>query len=208
VTSSDYEPNDVAPAQVSNRWRFTIRAARLGVVAATLLGMSMAFGIDGTPWGRVILAWCLGLPFSFPLAWVSGLSPNTQLGSTGAWGWTELALSASMVASWTSIGAIIDFALRSRSRARGSGTPPSVGAGGTADHYLKAAEREVEGLLGGPSGPPETIPRESGEENRRLLRTLSNETLHQSGALKHLVTRAITFTTSRGFPRIVLTARR
>jgi hypothetical protein len=164
---------ELAPSSIS-RWRCAIRFGRLGVVAATVLGTSIALNIGGTPWSRVIVEWCLGLPFSFPLAWLDILSPNAALGPPAPWGWQHLALGLCLVASWAGIGAVIDVVRQRRSDRDSSSpiAPPRHGADG--DSYLRAAESDVEAFLRGESVPIATHPEEDASGGKHLRTLLSN----------------------------------
>jgi hypothetical protein len=155
------------------RWKWTMRLARLGTVAATVLGVSIALNVGSVRWGLVIVEWCLGLPFSLGLAWHQALSPNEYLGAAPTWAWPHLALGASVIASWTLGGAAVDLIRHRRERMTGQGPQPPAGIGGAPDRYLRAAELEVERLLGGRLHDPIGEPRTEGNEDERPRRLLS-----------------------------------
>lgn len=163
------------------RWKWTIRLARLGTVAATVLGASIGLDSGGPPWNLVIIEWCLGLPFSFPLAWHDALSPNAEGGPLAAWGWAHLALGASVIVSWTLFGTIVDLLRHRRAKKNGGGPRPPAHIEGASDGYLRAAELEVETLLGGYSRGPIREPRTEGAEDERPRRLLSVLALRLKG---------------------------
>jgi hypothetical protein len=139
-----------------------------------VLGTSIALNVGGTPWSRVVVEWCLGLPFSLPLAWLDILSPNAALGPPPPWGWQHLALGLCVVASWTSIGAMCDLVRQRRSDRNNPRPPEPPRRAGERDPYLRAAESDVEALLRGESLPIATRPGDDAPGGKHLRALLSN----------------------------------
>lgn len=139
----------------ATRWKWTRRLSRLGVIGAVVLGAGIALDI-GDPWNAELLAWLFGLPFSLPLAWNDALFPSAQNTPADAWGWIHIALGVSAVASWTALGAAVDWA---RSRRRPPAVPPTLPPAADADQYLESAQAEVESLLRGDDRVRERLPR-------------------------------------------------
>lgn len=133
------------PVTAATRWKWTRRLGRLGAVGAVVLGASMALDLGGD-WNAELLAWLFGLPLSLPLAWTDALAPTAQNTPAEAWSWVHVALGASAIASWTSLGAAIDLV---RHRKPPPAVPPTVPPMADVDRYLEAAQADVESLLRG-----------------------------------------------------------
>ena len=136
------------------RWALTTRLSRLGTVAAVVLGVATGLGVSGSAWDSVLLSWLSGLPFSLPLAWHEALSPSAQGGAAATWSWVHLALGACTIASWTTLGVLMDL-LSARRR---NAPPPSLGQATSDDRYLAAAQADVEAMLRGEDRKPERTP--------------------------------------------------
>lgn len=148
------------------RWAWTTRLSRLGTVAAVVLGVATGLGVSGGTWDSVLLSWLSGLPFSLPLAWHEALSPSAQGSPAAAWSWVNLALGACTIASWTTLGVLVDL-LRARRR---NAPPPSLGQPTSDDRYLTAAQADVEAILRGEDRAPERAPVRQPAETRRWMR--------------------------------------
>lgn len=133
------------PITSLTRWKWTRRLSRLGAVGAVVLGASIALDLGGA-WNAELLAWLFGLPFSLPLAWNEVLYPSAQNSPADTWSWVHVALGVSAVASWTMLGAAIDWV---RSRKRPPAVPPTLPPVADSDRYLEAAQADVESLLRG-----------------------------------------------------------
>lgn len=153
----------LASAKPTDKWRWTRRLSRLGVVGATVLGTGVAFELGG--FNGVLAAWLYGLPFSFPLAWHDAFSPALHGSPRAAWGSIHLVLGAATIASWTSMGLAADYVRHRIGRPR-DGTGTSNPRLEHDDLYLKAAQLEVERILGDkvPERPSDGV-----DQPKRLL---------------------------------------
>ena len=144
-----------APVTSATRWKWTRRLSRLGTVGAVVLGASIALDL-GSAWNAELLAWLFGLPFSLPLAWHDALFPSAQNTPTDTWSWVHVALGLSAVASWTALGAVIDWV---RKRRRPPAVTPTLPPVADIDRYLEAAQADVESFLRGDDPVREREPR-------------------------------------------------
>jgi hypothetical protein len=154
---------------VNDRWRWTRRLARIGVVGATVLGVGIAFGIGGPHGDALLVAWCFGMPFSFPLAWLPAFSLNAQGTAAATWGIAHILLGMSTVLSWSMFGVTLDLMRRWKGD---GGSSSSRTIEPQSDPYLRAAEVEVEAFL---RGLPEVVeaPRKHSSPGMELRRWLT-----------------------------------
>src|SRR5215213_8024639 len=87
----------------SSRWPASSFALRLGIVAATLTGVALAFHVGGRDGYTVPMSWLLGFPTNLLMHRIPGFNVSSA-GPGSEWSLSHVAACAAIVGNWTLIG--------------------------------------------------------------------------------------------------------